>query len=555
MRRLTIFHKLAALFSIVSVVGALVGVIAVPLAILAALLIASSITHRLDDISGVVRGVSPDGTVEAPAKETRDEIEVLAGAVSSMVERVRRMAAGVDERARLEQVRLEALVARRTQQLARRNRELVFVLDNVDQGVFLVDFAGRISGHQSAAVERLLGPAPSDGLLTSYVEQFAHEQAPWFAVCWASVRDGLLPPELALEQMPREFVVGGKHLELSYQIVNDRRADRVLVVVSDVTARIERERAERDQRELVGLVMRLLSDRPGYLELHAELEQRCAAMERNGLTDLAALRRDAHTVKGTAAGAGIASLATACHELEDRLDDHDPASTAAALDRVIVRWRELSTRLVPFTAMHSDAAEITEEPVRARLERLAGHIKTLSAELGKGPIEVEVEADQTRIAPDRWPEFWGALVHVVRNAVDHGLETPAERIAAGKPVEAKIALRAASRDGDLTLEIEDQGRGIDWSRVAASARAAGLPTSTHADLVNALFADGLTTRSAVTATSGRGIGLAAVHHACLGAGGDIRVDSREGMGTRFTFLLPARPQADSTARRTAGDLR
>lgn len=581
--RLTLFLKLAGLVAIVSGASIVHPALALPLGILGGWLIARSVGQRLEDMRDAVRGVAAaDALPDAqPARRPGDPIDALSDEIATMAAAVRATIGARDELSRREQARLEAVAARRCQQLARRNRELVFVLDNVDQGVFLVDFAGRISGHHSAAVERLLGPLPSDTLLTSYVAQFAHEQAVWFEVCWASVRDGLLPPELALSQMPREFIVGGKHLELTYQIVNDRRADRVLVVVSDVTVRIERERAERDQRELAALVMRLLSDRTGFLEVHADIEQRCAAMERNRLTDLAALRRDAHTVKGTAAGAGILSLASACHELEDRLDDHDPATTSAAVERVVERWRELSGRIAPFVSSRTDRIEIAEaeleqlvaalrrlpggsalahvveswrdEPVRARLERLAAHIRTLSATLGKGPVEIEVDADDTRIAADRWPELWGALVHVVRNAVDHGLETPEERVAAGKPLEAKIALRAASQGGDLMLQIEDHGRGIDWSRVAASARAAGLPATTHDDLVRALFSDGLTTRSAVTATSGRGVGLAAVQQACIDAGGDVRVDSREGLGTRFTFMLPAHAQAQSAARRAAGD--
>ena len=249
--------------------------------------------------------------------------------------------------------------------------------------------------------------------------------------------------------------------------------------------------------------------------------------------------------------------------------------------RVVQRWRDLASRLAPFTSSRLDRIEVTEdeldeliaalrrlpgghviarevdtwrdEPVRARLERLAGHIRKLAVTLGKGPIEIEIESDHTRLPPDRWAPFWGALVHVVRNAVDHGIESPDERVAAGKPLGAKIALRAAMRAGELVIEIEDQGRGIDWSSVERCARAAGLPASTHDDLVAALFSDGLTTRERATDISGRGVGLAAVHQACRDVGGEVCVDSRTGEGTRFTFMLPAHPQAHGSARRAAGD--
>ena len=88
------------------------------------------------------------------------------------------------------------------------------------------------------------------------------------------------------------------------------------------------------------------------------------------------------------------------------------------------------------------------------------------------------------------------------------------------------------------MSIEDDGRGIDWDRVRAKAKACGLPHATEADLEAALFSDGMSTRDDVTAFSGRGVGLGAVRSACEERGGHIRVWSRLGHGTRFDFVFP-----------------
>ena len=125
----------------------------------------------------------------------------------------------------------------------------------------------------------------------------------------------------------------------------------------------------------------------------------------------------------------------------------------------------------------------------------------------------------------------------VRNAVDHGLEPPADREAAGKPPVGTIRLRAAEADGRVVIEIRDDGRGIDWNRVAQKARLLGLPWDQPEDLVAALFADGLSTKDSVSETSGRGVGLAAVRAACRELGGDVSVTSEPGKGSCFTMVL------------------
>jgi two-component system chemotaxis sensor kinase CheA len=132
------------------------------------------------------------------------------------------------------------------------------------------------------------------------------------------------------------------------------------------------------------------------------------------------------------------------------------------------------------------------------------------------------------------------LVHVVRNAVDHGLEPPQERAAAGKPARPKLRLSSAIVHGKLMVEIEDSGRGVDWQAVKAAAQKLGVPSATEEELVRAMFAPGLSTSAEVTTISGRGIGLSAVRQQVNDLGGHIAVISKPSQGTcfRFTFPLP-----------------
>ncbi|HEY3497603.1 MAG TPA: ATP-binding protein, partial [Polyangiaceae bacterium] len=137
---------------------------------------------------------------------------------------------------------------------------------------------------------------------------------------------------------------------------------------------------------------------------------------------------------------------------------------------------------------------------------------------------------------------WASAVHLVRNAVDHGIETSEERRSSGKSENGSLVLRARSEAGSFVFEIEDDGRGIDWERVRARAREWGLPAESAADLERALFTDGLSTREEANELSGRGVGMAAVLGSCETLGGSIAVHSEPGTGTRVRVTLPAGPR-------------
>ncbi|MEL6350125.1 MAG: ATP-binding protein, partial [Myxococcota bacterium] len=144
-----------------------------------------------------------------------------------------------------------------------------------------------------------------------------------------------------------------------------------------------------------------------------------------------------------------------------------------------------------------------------------------------------------RVDPAPLKSFWTGLSHVVRNAIDHGIETPEARRAAQKTPSGRLSLVARSTPGKLMIEIQDDGAGIAWDRVAEKAKQARLPHEHHTELVDALFADGLSTREAATETSGRGVGMAAVRAIVQELGGTIEVESSPGAGTTFRFTFSA----------------
>jgi two-component system chemotaxis sensor kinase CheA len=177
-------------------------------------------------------------------------------------------------------------------------------------------------------------------------------------------------------------------------------------------------------------------------------------------------------------------------------------------------------------------------PTSALLQRLSRQIRRVAERLEK-PIDVTVDHNRLRVMPGPLDPFWGSLVHVVRNALDHGIEAPADRVAKGKPERGRIVLRTKPMpSGGFVVELEDDGRGIDFDALRRAATRKALPAKTRADLTAAMFHDGVTTRDEATELSGRGVGLAAVASSCKTAGGTIAVDSEAGKGTCFRFSFP-----------------
>ncbi|WP_375741955.1 response regulator [Corallococcus interemptor] len=194
-------------------------------------------------------------------------------------------------------------------------------------------------------------------------------------------------------------------------------------------------------------------------------------------------------------------------------------------------------------ALEDGLKAITTRPTRTILDPLQRMVRDLSRQLGK---EARLSVVGAEVSLDRrlLEKLQGALVHILRNAVDHGLEMPAEREKAGKHHEGALTLRVEQQGNLLYLEASDDGRGIDLSQVRKVAEKRGLVTAEEAARLNdnqvreLIFREGFSTRSDVTDTSGRGVGLDAVRATVESLQGRIEVSSTRGQGTRFVLTLP-----------------
>jgi two-component system sensor histidine kinase and response regulator WspE len=170
-------------------------------------------------------------------------------------------------------------------------------------------------------------------------------------------------------------------------------------------------------------------------------------------------------------------------------------------------------------------------------------VREVSRQLGKA-VRFEVKGESTGVDRDILEKLEAPLNHLIRNALDHAIEDPAERQAAGKPATGTIRLEARHRAGLLQITLSDDGRGIDIERLRVKVIEKGLVAEgmagrlNEAELLEFLFLPGFSTRDSVTELSGRGVGLDVVQDMVRTVGGTVRIGSRPGRGTRFTLHLP-----------------
>jgi Chemotaxis protein histidine kinase and related kinases len=179
-------------------------------------------------------------------------------------------------------------------------------------------------------------------------------------------------------------------------------------------------------------------------------------------------------------------------------------------------------------------------PVDAVFRRFPRLVRDLSSRLGK-QVTLRTLGEGTELDKGLIEKIADPLVHLVRNSIDHGLELPEQRQAAGKPAAGTLTLAASHQGGHIVIEVADDGRGLDREKILAKARERGLavPDSpSDSQVWDLIFQPGFSTADAVTELSGRGVGMDVVRRNIQSLGGEVQIESHLGRGTRTLIRLP-----------------
>jgi two-component system chemotaxis sensor kinase CheA len=473
------------------------------------------------------------------------------------------------------------------QRVIDRTRELRAILDNVAFGFLLIDRQLKVQPGFTKSCHQLLGVQDVAGRDIGEVLGLTATQRDVYALGVEQIFEDFMPEECSLGQVQQRFESRqGLALRIEPRVVrsDDGQAALLLLTISDIS-QLEAAQRENDQNRSL---LTILRQKPAFeLLLEDTREQLSAA--RRASADEVFVRRVAHTIKGNVSLYGLAGVARLVHEIEER-----PTIDAAALDAISDALRSFLSSHYSLLGLELDAKaarsyvlseaqlgklqkalELLDEPQAARVRPILREIQGtpaadllgpvdefvsgLAARMGKS-VRLELSGAQLRVDRSRMAPVFQVLSHLVRNAIDHGVEPAEER--AGKPEVATLRIQLSETESDYRLLVQDDGRGIDVAAVVAAAVARGALGQADARRLSAraaaalIFRDGVSTARNVTDISGRGVGMSAVKSEVERLGGEVQVETELGKGTKFVLRVPkAERQRDAAPRAETNGVR
>ena len=466
---------------------------------------------------------------------------------------------------------LEEKVNERTAELDNRNMGMRLVLDNVQEGFITFNvYDGKMEEERSAVVDYWIPIPYDDMLIWDYIARIDPRGAEWLYLGVEQLWDNIMPVDIVLSQLPARFYAREKILSAEYIPIRDENEKiyQILLVLRDITGKIENQRMEAEQREALEIFQRIAKDRAGFINFIAETRQMVHSLIYDEAMTPCMRKRIIHTVKGNSAFFGLSTVAKTCHEIEDLLEESSEAWDTETQNVLNEMWSLVEQRvklligdeqkenielskseynffydLVMSGVPHERIGKVIRcwqhDPVEKRFQQLSSQANKTANKLNKTNFVIESNHNYLHLDNSVWSSFWSAMTHAVNNAVDHGLESEPERLAANKEPLGKLVLSANQSEEFIVISIEDDGRGISWDKLKEKADKLGLPTNTHQQMVDVLFYDGISCKEEVSMVSGRGIGMAALKAVVQEMGGEIEVRSQQGLGTCMTFKIPA----------------
>ena len=481
---------------------------------------------------------------------------------------------------------LEKIVKKRTLELEQKQREMRLILDNINQGFITTDVQGNMSTQMSAIVKTWFGSPQENQTFSQYIETKAPVFSEWFELGLESLSDGFLPLESCLDQLPKRLKMDHQTLEAQYHVITEAglveeenlmktdasEVKNILIVLSDITAQIAAEQAKSKEQQMMSIFRHMLADKISFLEFIETSDEVIYGINHREFEDLAELKRMIHTIKGNASLFGLIRFSELCHEVESFIVAEEETPSEESLSEIVDEWKDIKAHLAKFLGnmknnnveiIRQDFDEVLEllskesaskeeafstmkswllEPIDHRLEHIKQHAISLGQRLGKTNFDVEVNMSDKiiRLDSERWKNFWASTTHLVRNAIDHGLDTEEYRLNHAKPKRALICVKAEVTEQNFIFSFKDDGKGIDWGKIRKRAAEMDLtmPSNAEESFDYLLFTEGLSSKKNVTQISGRGVGMGALKQATEDLGGTIDVISTLNHGTEFKFTFP-----------------
>jgi two-component system chemotaxis sensor kinase CheA len=510
----------------------------------------------------------------------QDEIGELAHSFNKMSEAV------LSSQGKLEDFihRLEDMVQEKTASIQN-------LLDNAGQGFLSFDRNFVIQPEFSRECQNLFGPDFRSG---ARIDHFFFDNETEREGCrsWLiNAFEDKIDFDVIKELAPNQLKVGDKICSMEYRLLKVGETRLLMTILTNITDRVRLEKRVKEEQAFARMILKVLESKEEFSAFLEEFDVMSDNMQswlkKPSREDIVELFRKVHTIKGHAAAFDFVHLTESLHELESLMQDtrtsppSDPIPlkqlqdsfdnvlqkmdslkvvlkdslkdavdweqkriqiSEALLQRILAKVKDSDSRL------HDELLACVHKPLQAMLSQYPALVDSLADRCGKLVHPVSIEGEPVYVDPDRFKPLVRSLVHLFRNAVDHGIEDPELRDSIGKDPYGTIKIEVMGNENGIMLKISDDGAGICPEKVVQSVLKKGLKTKEQvesmsvADQQMLIFLPGFSTREVTTDLSGRGIGMDAVMAEIKALMGSIDVESTTGNGTTFTILLPIQPE-------------
>jgi two-component system chemotaxis sensor kinase CheA len=485
---------------------------------------------------------------------------------------------------------LEKMVEERTREITRLNQQMKALLDSLNQGFFIYGKDGKCFEVTSRACESVIEGNPAGKNIWD-VLKIPTKKVEGFKKWMTTVFDELLPFPDLVALAPQSFShTQGHAISLEYfPLRSDQgKIDGVVVVASDITSLVEAQKQAAVDREYAQMIIKLVKNKKEISRFIREAQSllnhlKTSLKKPTDGWSREELYRILHTVKGGSASFSVSKTAELCHQAEQLLTEYKSEPTPQKAETLREKCQQIEasfqeyihdtknilgekglseTRFIemPVPELLQLVQQISHwskgedlayhllksyimEPIGSFFEPYKELIQTVAQKESKLVEELKLHNEKLPVLPEVYSPLLACLVHAFRNGIDHGIEAPEVRQAAGKPEAGKmdVYFEVINRDREiLQIRIVDDGGGINPDRIRKKLEEKGISVGkeTNQQIIQHIFDSEFSTRDVVTETSGRGVGMDAILNSAKALGGNAWVESVQGKGTSLFIEVP-----------------
>lgn len=461
-------------------------------------------------------------------------------------------------------------------ELHKKNVTISTIYENVQSGFLLIDGQGTIQEGFTDSIAKLMSPNVRAGQGITSALELNERQSDHFLLLVEQIFEDVFPEHVSLAQLPTKYQMEGRTIRLESSIVRNEegKVRAILFTISDIS---DLERTERENQVNKALVT-ILQQKGAFTHFLAEsrmMLEDCRRALKAG--DQKRLRFQLHTMKGNATLFVMDALAELIHHIEDEteiktnhiesvetnikafmnshgsvlgvdydnLDEDYFTVTRTQLGTLGRQLNMASEQKAAKSVVSRWIVDLKRKPAKELVSPITKAGSVIAGRIGK-KVNFEVVGADCMLDADYLRPVIQNLPHLLRNAVDHGVESPAERGA--KPETATVRIECGLQGDNWFIKITDDGRGINVDSLVKKALDMKYLTAeeaaklSHDDKLQLIFRDGLSTAASISYLSGRGVGMSAVSEAVHALSGSIKVSSESGVGTEFYISIPLDPR-------------